>query len=555
MIGKKIIYKEILAFCIFVTAILSYGVNIYGNEPQFILDIDALILSKGESTQLVLSMINAQDGQILSIEGLEDFNVISTSTSTSTQIINRDVTHKKSHTYVIMPKTTGEFSLIGSVQFNGNTYQTNELRISVTEATTTTEEGEAKDLFIKTILSENEIYFGQKAVLTYELYSRYNIQNFGFLDSTDLDGFISQDIRQDVFNPEYLYIDGKKYVKYVVLQAFLSPIKTGLYQIPQYNFQVNVSTGNFFDSSRPFYLQTQPKELKVNPLPLDNRPNNFSGLAGTLNVDSNYTRQEIDIKDSLTLEVTLYGNCNLESLRKIIQKDIPGFSVYETEKNTQESIEDNKYNVRKEYEIILIPEKTGQIKIDPISIPYFNTETLSYDRIEIPGTTVKVTGEMTQVQGNIAAPSSTQIERVNIDQISYASGNDSYLTITLKKSTLYIVLPLILIIMIIIAAIFKIPLFLSKTDKNLALLYNKIKKSNDQNDIYNTFNDMLKYCFDLSIKASPRSVINEKLAPYGILVPVLEIMDYMENRKDSSFPLKDKINDIYAVLKKLKRAY
>ena len=58
----------------------------------------------------------------------------------------------------------------------------------------------------------------------------------------------------------------------------------------------------FFESSRPYYLETEPAELKVNSLPTANKPNDFSGLVGNLNITSNYGKQQIDIKDSLTLK-------------------------------------------------------------------------------------------------------------------------------------------------------------------------------------------------------------------------------------------------------------
>lgn len=169
-------------------------------------------------------------------------------------------------------------------------------------------------------------------MLTYEFYSRYNIERLGFLDEIKLDSFITQEIENENLSYEFLYINGKRYVKYIVKQIFLTPIKAGLYEIPKYTFQANVSTGSFFDSSRPYYLETDTAELKVNSLPTDNKPDNFSGLVGNLNITSNYSKQQIDIKDSLTLEVTLSGHCDLENFRSIIQNEIPDFSVYQTEK-------------------------------------------------------------------------------------------------------------------------------------------------------------------------------------------------------------------------------
>lgn len=80
---------------------------VLANEPEFILSIDSLSLDMGASTNLVLSLVNAQDAKVLKIDGLENFDVLSSSQSTSTSIINNKATYKKEHYYTIMPKKPG----------------------------------------------------------------------------------------------------------------------------------------------------------------------------------------------------------------------------------------------------------------------------------------------------------------------------------------------------------------------------------------------------------------------------------------------------------------
>ena len=105
---------------------------------------------------------------------------------------------------------------------------TNELQINVSEAAPT-DNAEAKDVYVKTLLSDQEVYFGQKVVLSYELYTRYNIENFGFLDNPGLMDFISNDTPKDQLESEIIELDGKKYARYEAKQSILSPIKTGTY--------------------------------------------------------------------------------------------------------------------------------------------------------------------------------------------------------------------------------------------------------------------------------------------------------------------------------------
>ena len=232
------------------------------------------------------------------------------------------MTNKKELFYIIMPKQTGQFALQAAIEHNGQTYLTNELTVNVSESAGSSEE-EAEDLFIKTVISQTKLVPGQKAVLTYELYSRYNIENFGFLDSITLDGFIASDTPEDQLQAGYVYINSNKYVKYEARQLVISALKPGTFTLPAYNFQVNVSTGDFFSSSKPVYLQTDPLELTVNPLP--NQPADFSGVIGKLNLDSGYSRQELNYGDSITLRVTASGSCNLDSLNTIFKDVFPDF--------------------------------------------------------------------------------------------------------------------------------------------------------------------------------------------------------------------------------------
>lgn len=557
MIGKKLRIRNLfILFIISAGILMTEGIALAETTPQFRIDIDSLNLQKGVSCNLILSMINAQGSELTDISGLENFDVLSNSNSTSTQTVNGDTTYEEDANIVIMPKNTGKFTLQGTVKYNGRTYQTNQLQVNVSEASST-KSGESGDYFIKTILSTGEAYIGQKVVLAYELYSRYNIENYGFLGDTGIKDFISKDVPQEKLQAEITYVDGNKYAKYEARQSFISPIKTGTFTIPAYNFQANVSTGDFFNSSEPVYLHTESKELIVKPLPLKNQPADFSGVVGKLNLDAKYNKTGINYGDSLTLDITASGDCNMDNLKEIVKGDLPGFSVYQTEKNTEESIENNQYHAKKEFEVILVPKTNGNIKIDPISISYFNPANGSYEKAEIPGATIAVKGDAPQVQTGVQNQGvSAPVETVKIDQVSYIPQNDGTIMIRLKKEYLLSGLIVLAILLLLAGAVYFVFLYRRKYDKKLQDIYRQLKKADDQNEIYNLFNSLIKHCFNLSLKAGTRGMIANRLAEYELVTPVLEIMDYMENGKNRTEKddkwLKVKVLEIYKRLRKLK---
>lgn len=551
MTGNKSKISFMLLIIIILMLVMS--VNVLAKDPEFRLDINSLNLKKGESTTLVLSLINAQGAKITIINGLENFEVVSTHQSNSTQIINGDITVQADMNYVIIPKNVGEFKLQGNVNYNGKVYQTNELTVRVSEGENMPS-NEILDIFVKTTLSDDEIYLGQKVVLTYELYSRYNIEDYGFRDNIEINGFLLKDIPQDKLKAEFVYLEGNKYIKYEVRQIYLSPIKAGTYTIPEYNFQANISTGRgFFSSSEPKYFKTEAKQLTVKTLP-ENKPSDFSGLVGTLNLQSEYSRQEVPYGDSLTLKVTASGNCDLSALDKIAKNGIPDFTVYETAKDTQESIVDNKYLAQKEFEIILVPEKNGELKIDPINISYFDTEQGSYKNAEIPGATITVTGTAPQAQTQAQTQNGgSQItQKVVVDRVNYSPVNEGYLIIQLKKEHLFLALILLALLAILVVTAILLSKHPRKQDKALLAMYKQMKSSKDKREIYDILNNMIKHRFNLSLKASSKDVIKERLAQHNLEDKVLEIMDYMENGKmqegNGEAFLKERVNKIYKIL-------
>jgi len=327
-------------------------------------------------------------------------------------------------------------------------------------------------------------------------------------------------------------------------------MKPGSFTIPACNFQVNVSTGDFFSSSRPVYLQTDPLELTVKPLP--NPPADFSGVIGKLSLDSGYSRQEVNYGDSITLRVTASGDCNLDSLTKIFNDDIAGFSVYETQKSTEEGIENNQYHASKEFEIILVPETNGEIAIKPVSITYFDPETGTYEKAEIPGTTITVHGEAPMAQ--IPAQAGTgAVETVRVEQVSYNTGSGEYLTIQLKKDSLVTAFWVFGGILALGLAAFLFLLWQKRRSRAVDDLYRKIRKSGDPNEIYNLFNMMVKSLFGISLKADTRDAVCSRLSACGLDAQVLEIQDLLEGRK-SREAMDEVKSKIRSVIKKFRKA-
>ncbi|HXK97582.1 MAG TPA: BatD family protein, partial [Limnochordia bacterium] len=417
--------------------------------PEFRLSMSSLNLQQGVSATMTLSLINAQGADILEVEGLEHFDVVSRSQSTSISIVNASTSHQVDVIYTIIPKDTGQFTLKAKVRYGGTIYESNALQVTVSEVPASDEKAEG-DLFIRTVLSKDEIYLGEKVVLTYELYSRYSIESAGFVDYTAIDGVVAKETPRDQLRSEYVYFDGVRYAKYVIKQLIIDPIKAGTVAIPSFNVQVNVISdafggafGGFFSSSRAMYLRTQARELTVKPLPAEGKPKDFSGIVGTLQLEGSYTKEEVEIGDSLSLLVTASGNVNLDGLKKVFSGSVPGFAVYETQKNSAEFVRDGQYYAQKDFEVIMVPQRPGTVEVAPVTISYFNPETEQYERAEIPGQVIEILGEMPVAVvsgGGSQAAGPAAVETVTVAQVSYLAPDEDALTIRINRETMFWVL-------------------------------------------------------------------------------------------------------------------
>jgi len=549
--GKR---NKALFICLIILVAVVYASAISAaQEPSFRLDLDNLNLQKGVSTRLTLSMINAQGAEVVEIEGLAAFDVLSRSQSTSISIVNGKSTHQFDWFYTIMPKEAGEFTLKAKVKYNGKIYESNELTVTVSEIPDSGDKPEG-DLFIRTSLSKDEIYLGEKVVLTYELYTRYSIEDVGFMDYTAIDGAVAKEMPVGQQRGEYVYLGGIRYAKYVIKQLIIDPIKTGSVTIPAFNVQVNVITdgfggfGGFFSSTRPMYIRTQAKELTVTPLPLEGRPKDFSGVVGELQLEGSYTREEVEFGDSLSLLVKASGSCNLDGLKRIFTGNVPGFAVYETQKNAAESVKDGQYYAEKEFEVIMVPQKTGTIEVAPVAIAYFNPVTGKYERAEIPGTTIEITGEMPVIALGGGENQPTARETVAITQVNYLDASDGYVMLQINKQVLFWVLVGICVLIVLIILLVWIVSSRRQQDATLKVLYKQMMAAEDVSEVYDLFNEMIKHCFGVSLKASPVDVVRRRL-PEEIAEQVVGVVGLMESEnRILCDELKGKVRGIYLII-------
>lgn len=526
---------KILSFAlVFFLILATWNQSVLAKDEGSVeMNIDSTNLTIGVSTNLSIVFTNASKPEIYEIAGIENFDVVSTGQSSSTQIINGNTTKQKQISYTIVPKSEGTFELTGNVSIDGVDKQTNTITITVSKSQNTTADG-SSDLYVKTVLSTESAYVGEKIVLTYELYSRYNIEQFGFLDSITFDNSLLEEIPEDNLSANYVTINGNKYVKYEAKKYIITPIKAGIIDIPAFQFQANITDGGFFSQSKPMYLQSEAKTVQIQAIPQLNQPENYKGLVGSITIESSYDKTEVSYGEPITLHVTIKGNANLDTLSQIInEKDYPEFTIYETDQPIQSDYSNNTIVMTKESEIIIVPKEIGELSFEPKAISYFDTASGTFKEALIPALALKVDGEKPTVNNgnsNSSSNGNTASSKITINQTAYGEAQDLSDYFVIRKNVVYFGLgiPAFMVILLILLSFIKKYKNRSPINNKAKARIEQLKKANGLSEQYEILCEIVKEVYGFSLKSSNTSQREAMVNNKHILNSLNHIVTFFE---------------------------
>jgi len=557
MIGKRIRIMFALAVLILNMAFMTTS---FADDGEVVLGINDSTIDTGTSTTLTVTLRNLDGGDIKTIDGLDNFEVLGTSHINSTQTINGITTKEVGLNINIMPKNIGTFTLKAHVDVDGREVLSNELTVTVTEQDASLQE-ETQDVFIKATLTKDKLYFGEKTLLTYELYSRYNVSNIDYSDQPVFNNFLTKDLENSNQNGSYLTINGNKYVKYVIKETVLTPTDTGHLTIPSFNVNVYLGSNSFFGSTETKVVKTEEKRIEVSELPLKGQPDDFSRIVGDIQVEGQYSAAEIEANDSLTLTVSIKGDANLDGFTELPINDSADFSIYQNQLKADESKIGDDYQASKEFQVIFIPKKSGELTIEPIHVVYFDPVEKSYKTAVIDGKTIHVKGDKTagtiaddqsfsgeDTSGNDAAP----LQTVTLSTLPIAHGSNDYLMI--PKNALYIGFMSVIGVVVCIILFF---VFYKKRGKNkggyddpvLKEAYASGKKAQSLMEVKMAVELMIKHTYGFSIFAYCYEDIGAKLKNQELTKRIIQVID--DDREISIEELKTYLEEIYKIVCKI----
>lgn len=400
-------------------AIFAFSPVVFAQDVQFSASAPPVV-SVGEQFRLTYS-VNRR-GQDIRLPDLGTFRLISgpsTSSSSSVQIINGEMTQTVSvtFTYFLRATETGTFTvppatiMVGPVRHESNTVQIEVVSDSEGRSrlpdrpspviTTGPVDISGEDIFVRIILDKRGAYLGEAVTATIKLYSKLDLTGIENVRFPSFSGFFQQEIEvPSLRSLDREVIDGEIYGTGVLRQVILFPQRSGGISVDAFEMdalvrQRTTRRGTLFDDffggfeTQRIPVKSPTATLEVKPLP-DPKPSDFSGAVGNFSLNVEVDPGKALTDDALTLRVTISGKGNLSLVGEPKVDFPPSFEIYDP--GVRESIRNNAGGQEgsKTYEYLMIPRSEGNFRISPVQFSFFDPSAGSFRTVTSGETSLTV---------------------------------------------------------------------------------------------------------------------------------------------------------------------
>lgn len=390
---------------------------------EFTATVDRSRVAMGERFELTFTLNGSGSGKNFRPPQFTDFLVLSgPNQSTNWQFINGKTSASITYIYIMQPRAEGKYTIgAASVELDGKTLQTKPLTIEVTKGSPQQAQKQGgqqggddisqqigDNLFLKASVDKAKCYQGEQVTVTYRIYTRVNIANYGINKVPALTGFWSEDLevpKQIQLTNEV--INGKQYRVGVLKKSALFAQRSGTLEIDPMEVECVVQvqsrrrSNDFFDQffNDPFFgnvrnvnykVASEPLKINVQPLPMDNIPPGFNGAVGKFSMETWLDKKETKTNEAVTLKVKISGRGNLKLLEEPAVSIPPDLEKYDPKISDNITKQGNLIAGTRTYEYLLIPRHAGEQKIPSFPFSFFDAEKKSYVTLNSPGFSLAV---------------------------------------------------------------------------------------------------------------------------------------------------------------------
>ena len=418
---KRIIYCW---GCVLAALLSMYVALSYAEDTQFTASASSTTVGVGDQIQITFQLQGS--GRNFQAPNFADFNVLmGPSQSTSMQIMNGSMTQSISYTYVIQAVKEGIYKIpSASIESEGRRVVSNSLTINVTKGGSASQQqgggqqqqqqqqggsgnnavqSGGKNVYFKVSVGKSNVYRGEGVLVTYKLYTKVTLVNYGLSKMPSLEGFFSQEIQlpqQLEFHIEN--VDGVQYKVAEIKKLVLFPQRTGSLTLDPMEGEVVARmqvkrqqsrdpfdqffndpffNNPFFNNSVqdiPIKLKSDPVKINVKELP-DGAPSTFNGAVGKFAMDVSLDKKETKSHEPVTLKIKISGKGNLKLIDPPNIEFPPDFETYDPKVTANVNATASGVGGSKTFEYLVIPRNAGEYKFTVDGFSYFNLESNKYE--------------------------------------------------------------------------------------------------------------------------------------------------------------------------------
>ena len=258
-----------------------------------------------------------------------------------------------------------------------------------------------RDLFIKVSANKKKVYEQEPILLTYKVYTLVDLTQLEG-KMPELTGFHTQEIplpQQKSFHIER--VNGKPYRTVTWSQYVMYPQMTGKMEIPSITFkgivvQQNRSVDPFeaFFNGGSGYVEVKRNivapSIKIDVLPLPQKPANFSGGVGKFNISAQLNKNELKAGDPLSLRIVVGGIGNLKLIKQPVVNFPKDWDKYDPKVTDKTKLTSNGLEGNMIYDILAVPRNQGHYTIPPVELTYYDTSLNQYKTIKTQSFEIEV---------------------------------------------------------------------------------------------------------------------------------------------------------------------
>lgn len=258
-----------------------------------------------------------------------------------------------------------------------------------------------RDLFIKVSANKKKVYEQEPILLTYKVYTLVDLTQLEG-KMPELTGFHTQEIplpQQKSFHIER--VNGKPYRTVTWSQYVMYPQMTGKMEIPSITFkgivvQQNRSVDPFeaFFNGGSGYVEVKRNivapSIKIDVLPLPQKPANFSGGVGKFNISAQLNKNELKAGYPLSLRIVVGGIGNLKLIKQPVVNFPKDWDKYDPKVTDKTKLTSNGLEGNMIYDILAVPRNQGHYTIPPVELTYYDTSLNQYKTIKTQSFEIEV---------------------------------------------------------------------------------------------------------------------------------------------------------------------